>query len=176
MEIKAKCKLDMDTTKALTHLWMFKKANPKKRMLTWLIVSVILVLVLVLEAIVFSDITMMKPIWLLVVIWLLECFLYFIFPKMQYKSLSKMKNAENQYTFCDNILKTFTKSDDYTGQAEIEYSLFEKVYETSKYFFMYQTKNQVFVVDKSTIEGGTVEEIRNKLSAFVKDKYILCKY
>ena len=39
-----------------------------------------------------------------------------------------------------------------------------------------QTNIQVFVVDKSTIEGGTVEEIRNKLSAFVKDKYILCKY
>jgi hypothetical protein len=41
---------------------------------------------------------------------------------------------------------------------------------------LWGANNQVFVVDKSTIEGGTVEEIRNKLSAFVKDKYILCKY
>ena len=33
-----------------------------------------------------------------------------------------------------------------------------------------------FIVDKNTIEGGTVEEIRNKLSAFVTNKYIVCKY
>ena len=87
-----------------------------------------------------------------------------------------MQNVENQYIFCDDVLKTFTKSQEYNGEAEIEYSLFVKLYETSKYLFLYQTNNQVFIVDKSTIEGGTVEEIRNKLSAFVKDKYFLCKY
>jgi hypothetical protein len=41
---------------------------------------------------------------------------------------------------------------------------------------IYQTNNQVFIVDKSTVEGGTAEEIRNKLCTFVKDKYIICKY
>lgn len=87
-----------------------------------------------------------------------------------------MKETENEYVFCDDVLRTFTKSQEYNGEAVIECSLFVKVYETSKYFFMYQTNNQVSIVDKSTIEGGTVEEIRNKLSAFVKDKYILCKY
>ena len=87
-----------------------------------------------------------------------------------------MQNVENQYIFCDNVLKTFTKSQEYNGEAEIEYSLFVKVYETTKYLFLYQTNNQVFIVDKNTVEGGTIEEIRNKLSAFVKDKYILCKY
>ena len=41
---------------------------------------------------------------------------------------------------------------------------------------MFQTKNQVLLVDKNTIEGGTVEDIRNKLTTYVKDKYIICKY
>ena len=90
--------------------------------------------------------------------------------------MNKMKDVENQYIFCDNVLKTFTKSKEYNGEAEIEYSLFVKVYETSKYFFMFQTKNQVLLVDKNTIEGGTVEDIRNKLTTYVKDKYIICKY
>ncbi len=58
----------------------------------------------------------------------------------------------------------------------MEYSLFTKVYETSDYFFLYQTNNQVFLVDKSTVEGGSVDDIRNKLSSFVKDKYYICKY
>lgn len=47
---------------------------------------------------------------------------------------------------------------------------------TSDYFFLYQNNNQVFLVDKSTIEGGRIDDIRNKLSSFVKDKYIVCKY
>ena len=92
------------------------------------------------------------------------------------ESLAKIQNVENQYIFCDNVLKTFTKSQEYNGQAEIEYSLFVKVYETSRHLFLYQTNNQVFIVDKNTIEGGTVEEIRNKLSAFAPNKYIVCKY
>lgn len=29
MEIRAKCKYDYDSVKALTHLTMFKKSNPK---------------------------------------------------------------------------------------------------------------------------------------------------
>ena len=87
-----------------------------------------------------------------------------------------MQNADNQYIFCDDVLKAFTKSREYNGESEIAYSLFVKVYETSKYLFLYQTNNQVFIVDKNTIEGGTVEEIRNKLSAFVTNKYIVCKY
>ena len=46
----------------------------------------------------------------------------------------------------------------------------------SDYFFLYQTNNQAFLVDKSTVEGGSVDDIRNKLSSFVKDKYYICKY
>lgn len=87
-----------------------------------------------------------------------------------------MQNVENEYMFSDNVLKVFSKSQEYNGEAQIEYSFFVKVYETTKYLFLYETNNQVFVVDKSTIEGGTVEDIRNKLSTFVKDKYITCKY
>ena len=87
-----------------------------------------------------------------------------------------MQNVENQYIFCDNVLKTFTKSQEYNGQAEIEYSLFVKVYETSRHLFLYQTNNQVFIVDKNTIEGGTAQDIRSKLTTYVKDKYIICKF
>ena len=87
-----------------------------------------------------------------------------------------MKNIENEYIFCDDELKAFTKSKEYNGEVSIEYSFLVKVYETSRHLFLYQTNNQVYIVDKNTIEGGTVEEIRNKLSAFVKDKYIICKY
>ena len=73
-------------------------------------------------------------------------------------------------------MKAFTTSQVYNGQAEIEYTLFLKAYETSRYLFLYQTRKQIFIVDKNTIEGGTVEDLRNLLSAVLKDKYFLCAY
>ena len=176
MEIRAKCKYDFDSVKALTHLSLYKKANPKKRFLTWSIVSAILAGIIVLETIIFSDAVLIELLSAIIVLFLLECYLYFLLPKIRYNALAKMKDTENEYVFCDDVLKTFTKSQEYNGEAEIKYSLFVKVYETTRYLFLYKTNNQVFIVDKYTIEGGTVEEIRNKLSAFVKDKYIICKY
>ncbi len=177
MEIKAKCKFDFDSIRASTHLTMFKKANPKKRLVFWSVAFSILFVVIILENIAFGMDSILLVLLGVEILWfMLMCFWYFIIPKIQYKALAKMKDAENVYIFCDNVLKTFTKSQEYNGEAEIEYSLFVKVYETSRRLFLHQTNNQVFIVDKNTIEGGTVEEIRNKLSAFVKDKYILCKY
>ena len=176
MEIKAKCKFDFESIRALTHLSLFKKANPKKRFLTWSIISGILAVIIILEMIIFSDAMLIELLCAAVVLFLIEFYLYFLLPKIRYKALAKMKDAENEYIFCDNVLKIFTKSQEYNGEAEIEYSLFVKVQETSRYLFLYQTKNQVFIVDKFSIENGTVEDIRNKLSAFVKDKYIIRKY
>ena len=177
MEIKAKCKYDFDSVKALSRLTMFKKENPIKRMKLWSVAFAILSGIIILEMVVFGVDSILFVLLGVEIIWLMAlCFWYFFIPKIQYKSLSKMKDIENEYIFCDDKLKAFTKSQEYNGEAEIEYSLFVKVYETSKHLFLYQTNNQVFIVDKATIEGGTAEEIRNKLSIFVKDKYILCKY
>ena len=175
MEIRAKCKFDFESIRALTHLSLFKKANPKKRLLTWSIISGILAVIIILEMIIFSDAMLIELLCVAVILFLLG-YLYFLLPKIRYKALAKMKAAENEYIFCDNVLKTFTKSQEYNGEAEVEYSLFVKVYETSRHLFLYQTNNQVFIIDKNTIEGGTAEDIRNKLSSFVKDKYVICKY
>ena len=177
MEIKAKCKYDLDSVKALTHLIMYKKSDPRKRLIFWSTAFAILFIIIILEIIAFGFDTILAVLLGVEIFGLLLIyFWYFIIPKIQYKSLAKMQNVENQYIFCDNVLKTFTKSQEYNGEAEIEYSLFVKAYETSRYLFLYQTNNQVFIIDKNTIEGGTVEEIRNKLSAFATNKYIICKY
>ncbi len=177
MEIKARCKYDLDSVKALTHLTMYKKADPRKRLIFWSAAFAILFMIIILEMIAFGfDTTLAVLLGVEVFGLLLIYFWYFIIPKIQYKSLAKMQNVENAYVFYDNVLKTFTRNQEYNGEAEIEYSLFVKVYETTKYLFLYQTNNQVFIVDKSTVEGGTVDEIRNKLSAFVKDKYFICEY
>ena len=177
MEISAKCKFNKDSIRALAHLATFKKSDPKKTVIIRAVLCVILLLVIIAEIVVFEfDIIPIVLIVVDILVIAIDCFMYFLLPRIQYKALAKLKDAENEYVFCDNVLKTYTKSKEYNGEAEIEYSLFVKVYETSKYLFLYQTNNQVLIVDKNTIEGGTAEDIRNKLSTSVKEKYIVCKY
>ena len=177
MGIRVKCKYNFDSVKALVHLTMFKKANPKKRMIFWSVAFAMLFGIIILEIAIWGVDLVLLVLLSVELIWLMVFyFWYFFTPKMQYKSLSRMKDIENEYIFCDDELKAFTKSEEYNGEVAIEYSLFVKAYETSRYLFLYQTNNQVFIVDKNTIEGGSVEEVRNRLCAFVKDKYILCKY
>ncbi len=177
MEIKAKCKLDLETVKAFTYFTMFKKGDPKKRMTSLNVLFSVLLALVILEIIVFGmDIYLVLVAISGIIILLRNAYMWFFYPKVRYKALAKMKNTQNEYNFTDEKIFVTTTGEEYNGEAEIEYSLFVKVYETTKYLFMYQTSNQVYIVDKSTLEGGTVEEIRNKLSVFVKDKYILCKY
>lgn len=177
MEIRAKCKFDYDTIKEFVHLAAYRKFNPKKVIKSDIIICIISLLVSIATQIAFGfnffisimDITIL-------IITALILFLHFGFPRIQYNSLVKMNIVENEYIFYDNIIKSFTKGKGYSGESELEYSLFTKVYETSKYFLLFQSNNQAFIVDKSTIEGGSADDIRNKLSSFVKEKYYICKY
>ena len=177
MEIKAKCKYDFESVKALAHLVMYKKADPKKRLKFWTVVYAIIFAIVVLEMLAFGmDTVLFRALAVGIAILLLMYGWHFIVPKTQYKALAKLQNSENEYVFCDTFLKVSTKNNEYNGESVIEYSYFVKAYETTKYFFLFQTNNQAFLVDKNTIEGGTAEEIRNKLSGLLKNKYIVCKY
>ena len=49
MEIRAKGRFDYNSIKALTHLWMFKKADPKKRMIFWTITYIVLLSIILLD-------------------------------------------------------------------------------------------------------------------------------
>ena len=136
-----------------------------------------LLFVIIAELIVFGfDSALSNLIYVDLFIIALDLYLYFVAPKLRYRALEKMKDIENNYLFKDNALKVSSKSEEYSGEAEIEYSLFIKVYETSAYFFLFQPNNQAFIIDKSTIEGGSADDIRNKLTSFVKNKYFICRY
>ena len=176
MEIKAKCKYNFDCIKATTHLSLYKRKNPQKSFVVWSIISAILALIIIFKLIMFFDPIWIKLLCLEFALFLLSCYLYFILPKIRYKAMAKMKNIENEYVFCDDVVKIYSRSAEYNGEAMIEYPLFVKAYETSRYFFLFQSNNQVFAVDKSFIEGGSAEDIRNKLAARIKGKYVVCKY
>ena len=176
MEIKAKCRYDLESTRALTHLATFKKSNPKKRIILYNIITSVLLAIVILEFVFFGpDMTLYLLLLTVLLLGFLENFLYFILPKISFKKMSTFRNAENEFVFCDDVLKISSKTKEYSGEGQIEYTALVKVYETSRYFFLLQTERQTYIVDKSTIENGTAEDIRNKLISKI-EKYIICKY
>ena len=121
MEIIAKCKYDYETVKAMAHIGLYKKRNPKKQFLSHTLYCIGLIITVI----------------VLMIIW---------------------------------------GSDGYEGEAEVEYSIISKVMETSKYFFIYQKNNQAYIIDKTKIVQGTVQDIKSRFIQFAGIEYIVCNY
>ena len=137
----------------------------------------ILFAVVLLEMILFGvDTTLIVLMVAIAVMASLNLFMYFYYPKINYKAMANLKDVHNEYIFTDERLLIDTKHTEYDGKSEIAYSVFVKAYETSRYLFLYQTNRQVFIVDKSTLTGGSIEDIRNTLSPYLNQKYIICNY
>ena len=176
MEVKASCRYNYDAIKALNHLVMFKKANPKSRMIFYTVSYIIILSILGLETLLVDvRLVFYVSLGLSIFILLILYFYYFFVPKIQFRSMYKVKNLHTQYTFTDDEIRIVTTGTEYQGESKMEYTFFFKVYETSKYLFMFENNRQTIIVDKSTIENGTMEQIRSKF-AHLNKKYVICKY
>ena len=177
MEIKAKCKYDYEACRAVSYISSYKKSNPKK---TIAVRFVFVALIMALDIYVMNtaESNFVNILYLLcgAFIILLDLFMYFVMPSVQYKSMSKMKDIENTYVFYDDEFTAECSSEEYCGQAAVKYSLLIKAFETKKYFFLYENKRQIFIVDKATFEEDDASVLRERLSAELGKKYIVCKY
>ena len=176
MSIQAKCKFNKETIRALTHVVMFKKSNPTKAIIARLSITALLMAVIVSEMFLFYDIDMIFLLCASFVLLALQCYLYFLLPTIRYNALKKMQEAENEYVFGDYSIKASTEGEAYTGTSEMAYTMFIKVYETEKYFFLGLGNHQFYIVEKSTIENGNEDEIRALLMTNPNVKYIRCNY
>lgn len=170
MEIRAKCIFDFDSVSALSRLSMYRRLKPKRGFI--IIAS-------------FSQFSLLASLILVhsrslavisLAILLFISFMHFAYPRIQFRALKKLQYMENEYIFLDDHIEVLSKSAEYTGTAELKYSLIPKAAENSRYFFIYQSGNAVFIVDKTTIIGGSAADIRDKLLSHVGKNYMLCKY
>jgi len=177
MEIRASGQLNLNNVKALSRFAMFKKADPKKRMVMWTVIYGLILAVVIAQMVLLGvNSSLLFIVGVAVFVLLFEYYLYFLAPKIKYNGMGKLKDAVNTYVFADESMQVSTVTADISGESKILYTALARCYETSKHLFLYQTNNQVFLVDKSTLEDGTAEELRAKLIGFLEKKYIVCKY
>lgn len=101
---------------------------------------------------------------------LLYYFIDIFMPLINYKLTKISSGLHDILTFYDDEIKVTTQSKNLNSESTLNYDVLKKVYETTEYFFVYISHQQAFIVDKSTISGGTEEQLRNYLIKAVGDK------
>lgn len=103
-------------------------------------------------------------------------FTYFCMPKILYKRDKVNQDAENNFVFKEKIEIT-SKNNYQTTTATLEYDAIWRIYENKNYIYMFLDPNKAEIVDKSTVTGGTITDLRMLLiSKIGADKYkIKCK-
>lgn len=81
-------------------------------------------------------------------------------------------NTEEIYTFDEQyITLTQTMGDVFTSTLKARYSYIYKAIEDNNYFYLYISKMQSHVIDKSSITQGTLEEVTALLKTNLGDKF-----
>ena len=172
MEVHAKSKFDYETIKELAHRSSYRLLSPK---IYWIIMIACTVVVFVVSLPFGIDSHDVGAIFAILICDAVSIYIYWGVPKIRYKALGKLQNLENEFIFGDETIKIINQSEEYNAEGEIKYTLIPKVMETPKYIFIYQNMRSVYIIEKSTITNGTIEDIRAKLAQYVPQKKYIIK-
>ncbi len=106
---------------------------------------------------------------------LLELYLYVIFPKIREKSMRPLLGCVNTYEFHDNDFSANSQGAGIQGTSTQGYAVLQKVFETDRYLFLFQINNTALIVEKATVSGHELHDLREKLRSVVP-KYVRCDY
>ena len=177
LEIRAKGKHDLQTVTELTRLSLFGKTDPKRKLIVYSGTMATLGIFLAAEmADAGATGSMIKILAAAALAILLELYLYFLAPKLRYRSLDKLQGIENSFVFGESSVRVLTCGDVYSGESETNYKAFVKAFETSRYLFLWQTKSSVFAVDKASVDESELQVLRERFRSLLGKKYVTCNY
>lgn len=180
MKITAETKFDLCSTQALVRhsMFRFKRTSPKKVLIILAVIySVLFGTAMTMAYLAYDYHAFRMFLFVFIIVWGLMLYTYFIVPRTQYKAaVAKMNDLKNTYAFTDGGIAVSSNGDGYSGSSEITYEKLCRAAETNEYFFLYINKRQAFVVDKSTFEGGTADELTARLVSALGKKYMRCRY
>lgn len=81
-------------------------------------------------------------------------------------------NTEEVYAFDDDFVTiTQNRGDEYTAYTKAKYNYFYRVREERDYYFLYISKAQCHVIDKSSLTQGSIDEMNSLLRAQLGPKF-----
>ena len=153
MEIKARCKYNYETCKAIAHVYSYKKRNPLKAFIFTMVFCLLFGIadIYVIQS---SNVGIENYLILILIafVLILEPVNFFLIPHIQYKSLSKMMDLGNDYIFRDEDFTAQTASEEFSGDSVVKYSFLYKAFETKDYFFLFQNKRSLRSIHWSSLQ------------------------
>lgn len=84
-------------------------------------------------------------------------------PKLSYKRTIIKGQSVDEYTFMEDSIHIASKTENISSESDLKYNSFLKVYENSRYAFLYIAKERAYIVDKQTVTGGNFDRVRDLL-------------
>ncbi len=176
MQITAQGKMDADAIKALNHVLMFGKKEPKKQFTLRCAMLLVLFALFVIYGVTLGFDAF---VWLFLfacgVCLLLQCYLYFLLPNLHIKAMGQLLGCVNQYEFDEEIFSVTSDTPEFNGTSQINYALVKKVYETGKYIFLVMTNHTTYIVNRDSFDHESQKSLQELLCKKI-EKYIYCNY
>ena len=173
MKITASARLDLSTLRSLARFGFYGFIPPALH--TVICVVLLPVGALLLTALYFLSNRTTPTLSYLITAWviiltvnLVTLLILHVAPRSQYKSLSKMGDLTNRYIFEGGRLHIESDSAASSGSADVDISVFVKIGESSRFFYLYLPNSSCYIVDKLTVSGGTTDDLRKMLSVVPK--------
>ncbi len=177
MQITAGSLPAREAYKFMTRYLLFRRSDPKKKMIAFTVVFVLTNAALIWAMSMAGSTGWMTA--FLCVEWaayLFCCYYYFLLPKLHYNSLGERRDVMHMYEFGDDAVRIVSSGSAVHEKRSIGYGELLKVFETASALYFVADGSSAYSVDKHTMQGGTPEELREKLFAAVGDDYTVCAF
>ncbi len=177
MEIHASSRYDIKTVIALCRMFRVKKTTPVLHLVLMLLayafVAGVCIAVIVGKG---ADTFIAALFCICVVAICAELAIFFVLPRLQYKNMADLRNAENRFIFRDDGFDVVTDGEHQHAEAKVSYSALVRVVETRAYIYLFQTKNQTFIVDRKSISAEEMPVLRRCIAEKIGKRYSIYRY
>ena len=177
MEIHASSRYDLKTVASLCRMFRVKKTTPVLHLVLMLIAYGFVAGVCI--ALGFGrgfDSFIAVLLTVCAVGLCLELVIFFIFPRIQYRNMADLRDAENRFVFRETDFVVTTDGASQKAEAHISYPALVRVVETKAYLYLFQTKNQTFIVDRATLSDEDMSELRRCMAHVLGKRYSIYRY
>lgn len=177
MEIHASSRYDLKTVAALCRMFRVKKTTPKVHLAMMLVAYGFVAAVCIALGVGRGFDTFVAVLLTVCAVGLcLEVVIYFIFPRIQYRNMAQLRDAENRFVFRETDFCVTTAGASQSAEARISYSALVRVVETKAYLYLFQTKNQTYIVDRATLSDADMSELRRCMAHILEKRYSIYRY
>lgn len=177
MEIHASSRYDLKTVAALCRMFRVKKTTPKLHLAMMLVAYGFVAAVCIALGVGRGFDTFVAVLLTVCAVGLcLEIVIFFIFPRIQYRNMAQLRDAENRFIFRETDFTVTTAGADQNAEAHLSYSALVRVVETKAYLFLFQTKNTTFIVDRATLSAEEMSELRRSMAHVLGKRYSIYRY